>query len=429
MMLSVDPVFAALGLDFSGQSDPSLAAVNGHGDSRGYAQQPWASPSWAANVGVGSVATAAPVMTSTLPPYQPPGQFGAPAVVFGGNLQQTFPPPAPVEGPASASEVLRLPATPRDPASPAPQGSPLVLPDVLEAVSSSGDSACDSQANLFVADASLDAALWPSVATAAPVWPWPSPSAAGFPPGILAVVAAANMHQRHLEGSLLSPCGTSDFSPSSWPSVPEETWLSGNSPCPSLLSPGSGGGGGTEKENVPRNLSLVFQQQRPLLSDMLATPPPKSSGGCSMRVEAPCFVPGGVPGDAPAPYSGQTPEKVSLGDGGFVSARAHMLSLRPKDSPKRQLSAAALYAASASFVTGRAPTPPPPPLSQLAESLEGKRGGVESKSRAQIRAIAANARAEMAQAASTTWSSEKDATPNTPPSLGNRRNRGRTQRK
>ena len=63
-------------------------------------------------------------------------------------------------------------------------------------------------------------------------------------------------------------------------------------------------GGGAEKENVPRNLSLVFQQHRPLLSDMLATPPPQSSAGRSLRIEAPCFVPGGVPEDASSPYSG-----------------------------------------------------------------------------------------------------------------------------
>lgn len=341
-------------------------------------------------------------------------QCGLPAAMLGGcQLPPTacMPPPPPSAPPLVENigvlEVPNLPETPRGVAEPEGPASPLVLPDVLPAESrQSVGSGCDSVGELVTADASLDAGPWPPVAITAPpvvppVWPsspWLSPA----------------------DGMGLSPCSMGADLPLL--TVPEDTWVQAPS------TPSAASVGGSDKENMAGLLNLsdkgppILELHKVCPPREMETPPPKaSSGRWAFRKDAPCFVPREVFGDSPVEGDSslvvaETPEKVSLPDADFVTARAQMLRLRPQDSPKRQLSAAALYAATVAFESGRAPTPPPPPL-------EARRSET-TESRAQIRAHAANARAHLAQAAAIAEIAEKDASPSTPSGRGGRRFRG-----
>jgi hypothetical protein len=109
---------------------------------------------------------------------------------------------------------------------------------------------------------------------------------------------------------------------------------------------------------------------------------------------------------------GRTPENDSMNVKNFIESRALLLRLRPNDTPKRDLSALALQVAKAAFVSGRAPTPPPPnvppPLetqSRVEKKLQRHNGkgkgnwgthrGGKAEARGQIRAHAAGERAQL----------------------------------
>lgn len=361
----------------------------------------------------------------------PVGPFGGCQVALTGC---TLPPPPsapPLAESVVALEVPQLPETPRGLASSDGPASPLVLPDVLPAESRQAvGSGCDAVGEMVSADVSLDAGPWPPVAIATatlvpPAWP----SAQWLSSG---------------EAVLLSPCSMGADLP--LPKVLEDGMVVGDGPqAPS--TPSAASCGGSEKENMygVQNIKEgvpVLELHKVCPPRELDTPPPKSSSSrWAFRADAPCFVPREVFADSPTtplpgdstPAGSETPEKVGLPDTDFVAARLQMLRLRPENSPKRQLSAVALRAATAAFESGQAAMTPPPvrrtgvEASQSGTCLlelfggEGSRSPSKIESRAQIRANAASARAHLAQVAAFTETAEKDFAPSTPV-RGSRRN-------
>lgn len=368
-----------------GQCDNGHAAACGMPSWEAHAQWPASSslmagpPAWDAGASV-----------------DPSLQMGAQASMYGGLLATGHSLTSPTAtSPQMVDAVAALEDTPSRPA------TPLVLPDVLPAESRHSGSSSSGAGSDVVAD-KADAGPWPPAsATAAAPSEWPSSMpwlAAGDAPS-------------------MSTC-----------SLGAEQWMTEDATTAS-------------RNNAVDPVPILELNKISLLPPESATPPPKTSTSrWALRVDAPCFVPQEVSAGASAitpaaggePQASMTPEKVTLANSDFITSRAQMLQLRPADSPQRKLSAAGLKAATEAFEASKGVAASPAPKAPaafteaspaqrcLAElfGTEKKSSEVKAESRAQIRALAASARAQLAQAAA-----EKDSGSTTATSRSSRRSR------
>lgn len=392
MVAVMDPVFEALGLEHAGRQN-LVAQMNLA--SAGYLPNHFSSPTWAV-CAQGDCLAANGQSSDT---SQDASQRALPTLRNDAICPSVCAPPL-LDSPLRSPFDMRLLQTPDVKAREEQEASPLVLPDVLPAESRRSGSSCGSlgeSAAEDVRDVSWMAAV-PSAAEP-PTWPaafWPlcdmnvaSNFAAAYPRS-----AGENL-----------PCLATDVS---------QSWPTSNSPAPSTPLPlqsclqthGATAHERIDKEGVvPCSLAPAFEWETP-------PPPPR----WAFRAEAPSFVPKENDKSKLAIIDilqlteGASKKCDCLDALSFMEARTLMLRLRPRDAPKRKLSALALRIAKIAFINGRAPTPPPPTdfpsevesrVSRKSEHLSGKGSGSSDKkggkaeARGHIRATAADARAQL----------------------------------
>lgn len=420
MTVCADPVLEALGLaesDITGSFSQSPIASSGNAftlASIGYPPDPFAA-NWPAYLQAASIAATAASLTGQLSCSQGFTQIGSEE-----NLQSTM--PSTILMPSTLPSLATESQEQAESNSTELMESPLVLPDVLPAESRHSASSSGNLSDNVIADRH-EGFLWSAVVPALPSGAWPGAPCAPWLPADLSgndftvtdFSAASNL--AHIYNSLGTDTPT--FVPGESAFIPNNISADRDydSPAPST-PPGGTGGGATEQTPVKLNLSEAIHRSRAELET-----PPKTQRW-AFRADAPCFVPKdtcvsqnletifakGI--SLQQSLEGSVQEITYSDDKLFLEWREKMLRFKPKHDSEIQTGDGMLRTVAASSISNILFAAPPSEVESELDKVEvhthasgkgsgngdTKRGG-KAESRGYIRALAADARAQLASPA------------------------------